>query len=865
MMRKFLAFAGSLLLSGALFSQVTIYFASGLTAVNPVIISPNGGNFSTEPQSVTLTEVLGGATINWNIGGTEFQCTSPCAVSLTMSSFLTTYATAPGYQASIVSSAQFNITVSPTGAPIFTPGAPLTSALPMSVSVMSPSSGASTWCTTDGTPATTSSPPYVGAFTFGSGGVASQTTLRCVSQAPTLSVSAETIGVYTYAPQCPAPVLAPLGNTFVTSVSVTATDSCPSPTMYWAYDVQPTTASTVYSGPILVTQNHNIEIMATASLYAQSNTTVQDYIIVPPAPAATPTLLPMSGTQVTSPTTIPVLINDASPSATIYYCTAVSPATCTATTASASCSPAPCGPTLSTVDVYNVQAIATAPGFSTSSPANASYTIVSGGGGPMPCPASSGTISASAKVTLPAGGTSTVASSGTSPLLIFFDATGTTDSSLTGNKTAFQDDSYTWAFGDSGPSGVGVWSYGSNPSKNSKNAATGAIAMHAYVVTVDTTFTPKLTVTNGTSTVVCTGPPITVYAPTDAAPNGFGGAATTCVSSSTTPVAGAGGCPALATVLKSANFAGALNATFMGSGKRVLFKCGDTFTSGGVQVNGTHFSIGAYAGCEGTTSGRPILQLTPTGSGITVGGGTNSIDGRIADLDFEGTTALTTANVGSNSAYAMFFSANGANNAYPSQQLILNVNSNNNDKTWSDYDGTQIGLVAVTMQTSGQNQGIYFSSSGNQCFPNQSLHSLYCGASSYNPANFYPVAYNGMIGSYLNAAASVGLSSGPENTRVSACRFCVFSNNTHMNATTGTATLKFHDERPGRGYLARPVLADHLWRLPTVSTAAHRARSSWSTARRTACSMSCNTEVAGAQHLRPRHHGESYRTLLTRR
>ena len=52
---------------------------------------------------------------------------------------------------------------------------------------------------------------------------------------------------------------------------------------------------------------------------------------------------------------------------------------------------------------------------------------------------------------------------GISPLLVFFDATGTTDSAITGNTTAFQDVTYTWNFGDTGASGTDTWAYGSNP------------------------------------------------------------------------------------------------------------------------------------------------------------------------------------------------------------------------------------------------------------------------------------------------------------------------------------------------------------------------------------------------------------------
>ena len=76
---------------------------------------------------------------------------------------------------------------------------------------------------------------------------------------------------------------------------------------------------------------------------------------------------------------------------------------------------------------------------------------------------------------------SAVRGTGISPFLVFFDATGTTDSSITGNTTVFQNVTYTWDFGDTGTSGSETWAYGSNHGHNSRNNATGGIAAHLYV------------------------------------------------------------------------------------------------------------------------------------------------------------------------------------------------------------------------------------------------------------------------------------------------------------------------------------------------------------------------------------------------
>src|SRR3982074_1247523 len=70
---------------------------------------------------------------------------------------------------------------------------------------------------------------------------------------------------------------------------------------------------------------------------------------------------------------------------------------------------------------------------------------------------------------------------GISPLLVFFDATGTTDTSIGGIDKTFRDVTYTWNCGDTGASGTDTWEYGANRDFNSRNTATGGVAAHLYV------------------------------------------------------------------------------------------------------------------------------------------------------------------------------------------------------------------------------------------------------------------------------------------------------------------------------------------------------------------------------------------------
>jgi hypothetical protein len=379
------------------------------------------------------------------------------------------------------------------------------------------------------------------------------------------------------------------------------------------------------------------------------------------------------------------------------------------------------------------------------------------------------TVTMSVPATLACTGTSgpltlnvsTVRTTGISPFLMFFDATATTDTSIAANTTAFQNVTYTWNFGDTGASGTGTWAYGSNPGHNSKNTATGGIAAHLYVTPgVDTAYTATVTATDGTNTTSCQIG-VTAYDPAGA--NGFAGAKTTCVAASSTPVAGSGDCPAGAAVLETSSFTTATASSHIGAGKRVLFHCGDTFTGGGSTVSGAKWSIGAYGGCEGTQSDRPIIKGS-LGIGMQATG-----DGRVADLDFE--------SVGSPAAV---YSDNNYN--YVTYQITLdNLLSNGNNESFYMAQCAQCGYIELVQTGMGANQGTYINFAEN----NQAQWGT---NSLYNN-----IDYQAVLGNSFSGAGAPDNGTGLETVRVSACRMCVFANNTMENANDVGAVLKLHN------------------------------------------------------------------------
>ena len=239
--------------------------------------------------------------------------------------------------------------------------------------------------------------------------------------------------------------------------------------------------------------------------------------------------------------------------------------------------------------------------------------------------------------------------SGVAPLSIFFDASATTD---TGVSRPFHDLEYTWNFGDTN---AGTWAYGASPG-SSKNAATGPVASHVFESSG--TYTVSLTVFDGTNSKTIQTR-ITVKDP-DAV---FTGTNTICVGAERVPASGAIGCPAHALVVKQKDFATAVN-TYAHTGKRLLFRRGDTFTapaSGVIDKTGPGI-VGAFGtGAPPTvlrTSAYPILVVSDRRTPAIK-------DWRIMDLDFDGQSDIKEDNAG--------ITAGGGIN----QVLILRMNMRN--------------------------------------------------------------------------------------------------------------------------------------------------------------------------------------------
>jgi hypothetical protein len=222
-------------------------------------------------------------------------------------------------------------------------------------------------------------------------------------------------------------------------------------------------------------------------------------------------------------------------------------------------------------------------------------------------------------ITIPVATDITHRETGTTPLAVYFDASGVTQ---TANTTPFHNLLYIWNFGDVGG---GNWTYGADTTLP-KNGAFGPQAAHIYESAGEFTWTLTVIAGNGdisirSGTITATAADVT-----------FSGTNTICVS-----VTGDfTGAPAGAETVTSADFdnpAGTALATSLNAGKRVLYCGGETFIA---STTSTCTGAGpAQVGSYGT--GRAKLQWT--GAASTSGFlryGATCADFRVTNIEFDG-------------------------------------------------------------------------------------------------------------------------------------------------------------------------------------------------------------------------------------
>jgi Chitobiase/beta-hexosaminidase C-terminal domain/Legume lectin domain len=293
----------------------------------------------TYSQVINIPQIVGGNTAYVGFTGGTGGSTS------TQKILSWTYASQPG--------------TSTTATPVFSPaGGNYTTA--QSVVLSDASTGAVIYYTTDGSLPTTSSAVYNGAITVGIG----TTTVQAIAVAPNTPQSAVSKATYVINSLTAAPVFSPAVGSYSSPTSVSISDSTSGAVIYYTTDgTTPTTASAVYSSPILVgTGTTTLRALAVAPGGAQSAVASATYSVSGSVTKA-PTFSPTPGTYATAQS---ITLSDSTVGSTIYYTTDSTPPT---TSSSVYTTPIP----VASTDVIHAMAIA--PGLSASSVSIGGYTI----------------------------------------------------------------------------------------------------------------------------------------------------------------------------------------------------------------------------------------------------------------------------------------------------------------------------------------------------------------------------------------------------------------------------------------------------------------------------------------------------------
>ncbi|MCB5287683.1 MAG: chitobiase/beta-hexosaminidase C-terminal domain-containing protein [Candidatus Cloacimonetes bacterium] len=289
--------------------------AGGTTLqVAPPMFNPPEGTYSTA-QVIMLSSATPAATIRYTTNGDEPSETSPAfsaPISIPLNSTLIIKAKAykTGWNPSVMISGMYNITGT-VAAPVFTPPAGVyTTAQNVSLSCVTPN--AQIRYTTDGAEPTASSTLYSTPLL-----ISSTKTLKAKAFLPGWAASATSVALYTITGIVAIPIFTPPAGTYTTSRNVSLSCATPGAQIrYTTNGAEPTTNSTLYSTPIIISSTTTLKAKAFLSNWTPSATATALYTIT--GTVATPVFTPAAGTYNTAQN---VSMSCVTPNAQIRYTT----------------------------------------------------------------------------------------------------------------------------------------------------------------------------------------------------------------------------------------------------------------------------------------------------------------------------------------------------------------------------------------------------------------------------------------------------------------------------------------------------------------------------------------------------------------
>ncbi|MDR3764762.1 MAG: chitobiase/beta-hexosaminidase C-terminal domain-containing protein [Acidobacteriota bacterium] len=347
------------------------------------VFSPASGTTFTDTLSITISDTASGATIYYTTDGSTPTTSSTVydsAITISAATTLNAIATADGYSTSVVAKAQYTIQAAD---PVFSPAAGTYTGT-QQVSITDTTANVYIYYTRTGdlTPTLYSGPITVDSTTaltaYATGGSGTGTN-NGINKSNTVTASYTISGT-----QADTPVLSLAAGTYNSVQSVTISDTTTGAKIYYTLDGSwPTSASTLFSGPISIATSETLSAIAIASGYTGSSVASAAYSLV----TATPAFSPARGAYTSAQQ---VSLSSTTPGAVIYY---TLDGTVPTSASSVYSQPISIGTTTT------IQAVAIAPGFVESSLEMGTFTITLPAATPQFSPAA-GTYSTGQSVTI---------------------------------------------------------------------------------------------------------------------------------------------------------------------------------------------------------------------------------------------------------------------------------------------------------------------------------------------------------------------------------------------------------------------------------------------------------------------------------
>jgi hypothetical protein len=254
---------------------------SAATTLPAPTFSPAAGTYATA-QTVTISDATAGTTIYYTTNGTTPTTSSTKytgAITVSATETITAIAVETGYTNSPAATATFTISAATTlPAPTFSPAAG-TYATAQTVTISDATAGTTIYYVINGNVLTAPTKVYSGPIK-----VSTTETLEAIAVKSGSTNSPAATATYTIssATALPAPTFSPAAGTYWRSQTVTISDAKAGTTIYYTTDgTEPTTSSTLYSGPVTVDSTKTLEAIAVETGFANSPAATAAYIISP--------------------------------------------------------------------------------------------------------------------------------------------------------------------------------------------------------------------------------------------------------------------------------------------------------------------------------------------------------------------------------------------------------------------------------------------------------------------------------------------------------------------------------------------------------------------------------------------------------